>query len=327
LSLADFILVQIIRRFTAYWFIIVPLIFAEFGAFRTNFAQISRYKNTNENCDCRGRIMNKKLSVKHTIRKRNKSEEGKSRNPETIEERNKVIKENLFENEYFGKEFSEIDRKYSYRPPYENTFRLRIIPYSDGRIEICFNTEKSETYTKIIHEGLTPQQASEAFNLYCNEIIHYLNDTAHILFTTCIERQNPNINQRRELLETWIETLSVHYRRILGLGYEKQIGVNQENGIEQEVWKFVDEGRPNQTKEQYEKKRREFINNILDSFKQIEEENGKITKTNVGSIIFADEIEKNGELDISSRMKYYLRIYKLNFEYMITCYNSKVAIK
>ncbi len=187
---------------------------------------------------------------------------------------NKEIDEILYplnEFEYEGKGLPEKIAKEGEHQDFNISFDVRIVHDAEGNLELSFACKNSNKYTIKHFEGLTGKQSCSASGDFTRNIVKMFRETFFILGDACVKNQLETFEKKREFHDEIVDYISHQYKKLLGLGHHKIIDISEANGIKREKSVFIDYGARPQTKEEIEKEKRKFLDEIYFAFKKFKQ--------------------------------------------------------
>jgi len=190
----------------------------------------------------------------------------------TSEERNKILYP-LHKFKHKGKGLPEKVRKESECQFYTFSFDIRMTHgEEDGTLELGYALKNSDTYTIKPFEGLSGKKSCNAKGDFERNLHRMIKDTCFILAEVCVKNHTEDFEKKRELLEQVIEHLSLQYKKLLGLGHHKIIEqFENDDGMKVEKSVFIDYGARPQTKEEKEKEKKEFLDEVYSAFRKFKQ--------------------------------------------------------
>jgi len=191
--------------------------------------------------------------------------------PLTREELEVIKKGGLGNDEYGGEGLPKKILREGEHPFFDAAFDIRLFHGKEGTIEVSLARKNNGKHTFKSYKGLKETQACRAKRIFEMNISQFISDACFHLILACMEAQGEDATKKRDFHQKLIEFISKQYREILGLRREVIIEEIEKDSEKITKIGFIDVGVRPQTKEEIEKERKLFLEDLYKAFQRFRE--------------------------------------------------------
>lgn len=147
-------------------------------------------------------------------------------------------------------------------------FDVRFSHDKNGNVELLVAKKGAGRHFKFPLKGLTTMQAELALAEFEQRMINsYIPYILYYIAWACYRKQDDNAERRKESFNKIISNLKTHFKGLFNRKRYKVIEEIEENGIKIAKSESIERGRNPQTKEEIEKQKQRFLEEIFEAFK------------------------------------------------------------